>query len=73
MKTYLEKQDFSGKNVRFFITHAGGPGSCISDMKAACKGAKFGTNVDVYCSSGNDKVDFSEIDPWVKKVIAEIK
>lgn len=72
VKAFLEKQDFSGKEVRFFITHGGGPGTCISDMEEVCKGAKFGTNIDVYCASpGNGKVDYSKIGPWVKKLKAE--
>lgn len=73
VKAYLEKQDFSGKEVRFFITHGGYPGSCITGMKATCVGAKFGADLDVYCNShGGTHVDFSKIGPWIKKVTAEV-
>ena len=67
--SFLEQQNFSGKNVRFFITHAGGPGTCLSDMEEACKGAKFGEHIDIYCNSpGNGKVDDSEVAPWIEKI-----
>ena len=67
--SFLEQQNFSGENVRFFITHAGGPGACLSDMKEACKGAKFGEHIDIYCNSpGNGKVDDSEVAPWIEKI-----
>lgn len=67
--SFLEQQDFSDKEVRFFITHGGGPGSCISDMKIACKGAKFGDNIDVYGNyPGNGEIDYEKVAPWVEKM-----
>ncbi len=72
--SFMEKQDFSGKKVRFFITHAGGPGTCISDMKSACKAANFGKNIDIYCNSpGNGKVDYNETISWIKKIKEEME
>ncbi len=74
MLSFLEKQNFSDKEVRFFITHGGGPGTCISDMKTACKGANFGENVDIYCNSpGNGKVDYNETISWIKKIKKEME
>ena len=74
MLSFLEKQDFSGKKVRFFITHAGGPGTCINDMKVACEGANFGENIDIYCNSpGNGKVDYNETISWIKKIKEEME
>lgn len=71
---YLEKQDFTDKEVRFFITHGGYPGSCIDGMKNKCVGAKFGADLVIYCNShGNAQVDFSKIGPWVKTITTEIK
>ncbi|MBR1734907.1 MAG: NAD(P)H-dependent oxidoreductase [Alphaproteobacteria bacterium] len=67
--SFLEKQDFSGKEVRFFITHGGGPGTCVSDMKTACKGANFGENIDVYGNyPGNGEIDYDKVAPWIKKI-----
>ncbi len=72
--SYLEKQDFTGKKVRFFITHGGGPGTCISDMENACKGAKFGENVDTYCNyPGNGEVDYSKTIPWIENIEKEME
>lgn len=72
--SYLEKQDFTGKKVRFFITHAGGPGTCINYMKVACEGANFGENIDIYCNSpGNGKVDYNETISWIKKIKEEME
>lgn len=69
MLSFLEKQDFSDKEVRFFITHGGGPGTCISDMENACNGANFGENVDTYCNyPGNGKVDYDNTISWIKKI-----
>ena len=67
--SFLEKQDFSGKEVRFFITHGGGPGACISDMEVACKGANFGENIDVYGNyPGNGEIDYEKVAPWIEKI-----
>ena len=73
MISFLENQNFSGKNVRFFVTHAGGPGSCIEDMEKVCTGAKFGENIDIYCNSpGNGTVNSDEIPAWIERVKTEI-
>lgn len=67
--TFLEKQNFAGKIVCFFITHAGGPGDSPEDMQNICKGAIFGPNVDIYCNSpGNGEVDCSKVNPWIDEV-----
>ena len=67
--SFLEKQNFSGKEVRFFITHAGGPGACLDDLKVACKGANFGENINIYCNSpGNGIVNYDEAISWVKNI-----
>lgn len=70
--SFLEQQDFSDKEIRFFITHGGGPGACISDMETACKGAKFGDNIDIYGNySGNGKISYKKVAPWIKEISKE--
>lgn len=68
--SFIEKQDFSGRKVHFFITHGGGPGSCYEDMKSACKGANFDDDpLEIYGNyPGNGEIDREKVDKWVDKV-----
>ncbi len=74
MLSFLETQNFSGKKVRFFITHGGDPGTCISDMETVCNGANFGENVDTSCNyPGNGEVDYTNTISWIQKIKKEKK
>lgn len=71
---FLEKQKLTGKKVCLLITHGGGSGTCQEDIKTACKGAKFGSFVEVYCDfSVNEKVDNEEVKNWIKQLKEEVK
>lgn len=66
---FLEGQDFFGRKICFIVTHAGGPGSCLDDMRKACKGANFGPEVEVYCTFPvNGEFDEKSVQEWLGKV-----
>lgn len=71
--SFLEGQNFSGKKVRFFITHGGGPGTCHEDMKAACKGANFDDDLlEIYGNyPGNGEIDKEKVDQWINEKISK--
>jgi len=67
--SFLEKQDFANKKVCFFITHGGGPGSCLEDMKGASRNAIFGPHTTIYFTWPNDGTfDNKAFDNWIKKI-----
>lgn len=38
-------------------------------METACKGAKFGENIDIYGNyPGNGEIDYEKVAPWVEKI-----
>ena len=73
VKTFLHKQDFSGKTVVPFMTNGGWPGHVIKDMKKACAGAKIACEMQVqFDSNGGPQLETSEqkINVWAMSVSA---
>lgn len=71
IKTFLHKNDFTGKIVVPFMTNGGWPGHVIKDMKAACTGAKVACEMQVrFDSNGGDHLETSEkqIETWAESV-----
>ncbi len=71
VRTFLHKQDFTGKTVIPFMTNGGWPGHVIKDMKNACKGAEVVCDMQVqFDSTGGSELKTSEaqIHQWIQKV-----
>ncbi|WP_315374444.1 flavodoxin [uncultured Selenomonas sp.] len=71
VKTFLEENDFTGKTVIPFATHAGWPGHVLEDMVKACKGAKAVHEKDVRFDSSGGSVFVTpqeEIEAWLAAV-----
>lgn len=71
VRTFLHKQDFTGKIVVPFMTNGGWPGHVIKDMKEACQGAEVVCDMEVqFDSTGGSKLETSQeqIDQWVQDV-----
>lgn len=73
VRTFLSENDFSGKTVIPFATHAGWPGHAIEDMAKLCKGAKVAHEMTVRFDSagGSDLVTpQEEVEAWIAAVQA---
>ena len=70
---FLEGQDLSAKKVCFFVTHAGGPGACLDNMRKASKGANFGPEVKIYCTFPvNGEFDEKAVESWLTELKKEL-
>ena len=65
MLTFLEKFDFTGKEIHPFCTHEGsGFGNSLEELRAACKGAKIEDGLAVV---GSEARNYNEaIKAWVE-------
>lgn len=73
VKTFLHRNDFTGKTVVPFMTNGGWPGHVIRDMKSACSGAEFACEMQVrFDSGGGDRLETPEnrIAAWAQSVRA---
>lgn len=73
VKTFLHRQNFTGKTVIPFMTNGGWPGHVIKDMKKACTGAEFACEMQVkFDSNGGDHLETpeSKIEAWAQSVNA---
>ena len=73
VKTFLHRNDLSGKTVVPFMTNGGWPGHVIKDMKNACPGAEFACSMQVkFDSNGGDQLETPEnkIEAWAQSVKA---
>lgn len=71
--TFLHQQDWNGKIVVPFQTHAGWPGHVLKDVAGACVGAEIVCGMQVkFDSNGGDHLDTkeTEIEAWAQKVKA---
>ena len=69
--SFLRQQDWRGKTVVPFQTHAGWPGHVIQDIRAACEGAAFGPAMEVkFDSDGGSRMEtpVQEIGDWIIQV-----
>lgn len=69
VSTFLNSTNFSGKTVAFFQTHGGWPGHTFKDMKKACPGAVFQSELAVrFDSSGGSRLETApqEIERWIQ-------
>lgn len=68
VRTFLDQNDFSGKEVIPFMTNAGWPGTVIKDMTALCRSARISHAREIlFDSEGGDKLitPEAEIDAWI--------
>ena len=73
VKTFLHRNDFTGKTVVPFMTNGGWPGHVIRDMKKACPGANIACEMQVkFDSNGGDHLETPEekITAWAESVKA---
>ena len=73
IKTFLHRNDFTGKTVVPFMTNGGWPGHVIRDMKNACPGAEIACEMQVqFDSNGGDRLETPEnrIAAWAQSVKA---
>ena len=71
--TFLHQQDWNGKIVVPFQTHAGWPGHVLKNVAGACVGAEIVCGMQVkFDSNGGDHLDTkeTEIEAWAQKVKA---
>ena len=71
--TFLHQQDWNGKIVVPFQTHAGWPGHVLKDVAGACVGAEIVCGMQVkFDANGGDHLDTkeTEIEAWAQKVKA---
>lgn len=71
VKTFFNKNDFTGKTVIPFMTNGGWPGHVIKDMEKACKDAKCVAPMEIqFDSTGGDHLETSEkeIRQWIEEV-----
>lgn len=69
--SFLRQQDWRGKTVVPFQTHAGWPGHVIQNIRAACEGAAFGPAMEVkFDSDGGSRMEtpVQEIEDWIIQV-----
>lgn len=68
---FFADNDWSGKTVATFMTHAGWPGTVIDDMEAASAKAAHGPSVEVrFDSSGGatQMTDDAEVEAWIEEL-----
>ncbi len=73
VKTFLHRNDFTGKTVVPFMTNGGWPGHVIKDMESICSGAEFACEMRVkFDSNGGDHLETPEakINAWAQSVKA---
>ena len=71
--TFLHQQNWNGKIVVPFQTHAGWPGHVLEDIAAACRDAKVTCDMQVkFDSNGGDHLETpeTEVEMWTQKVKA---
>ncbi len=71
VKTFLHEHNFAGKTVVPFMTNGGWPGHVIKDMRNACPGAEFASEIQVkFDSEGGAKLETpdAQLDTWAKNV-----
>lgn len=69
--SFMDKIDFSGKDVALFSTHGGWPGHAISDMKKHAEGANIISTAEIqFDSNGGADLITSEdkINAWIEKL-----
>lgn len=69
--SFMDKFDFSGKDVALFSTHGGWPGHAINDMKKQANGANIISTMEIQFDStgGADLITpESKIDFWIEKL-----
>lgn len=71
--TFIRQNDFTGKTVIPFMTNAGWAGHVIKDLKAACKGAAFTSEMEIRFSADEaerDRMITSEaaIESWMQRI-----
>ena len=73
VRTFLRRNDFTGKTIVPFMTNGGWPGHIIKDMKKLCAGVDFACEMQVWFdSSGGDRLETPEKDihAWAQRVKA---
>lgn len=70
VKTFLSKNDLSGKTVILFQTHGGWPGHVFKDMRSMIQGKVTGEFAVQFDSTGGDELvtPVSEIEAWIGSV-----
>lgn len=69
--TFLNSENWTGKEVIPFMTNGGWPGHVIKDIKRVCKGAKFVHEMEIqFDSNGGDRLETSEakIASWLEQL-----
>lgn len=75
VKTFLESNNWSGKNVFLFQTHGGWPGHVITDMEESCKGAKVLDEMQIqFDSTGGDQMVTTvyECENWITALVEKL-
>lgn len=71
MRTFVESQDWAGREVIPFQTHGGWPGHLIDDVEGACAGAGFRDEMSVqFDSTGGDQMvtPEREVVAWARSI-----
>ncbi|MCR5225046.1 MAG: hypothetical protein K6C34_03095, partial [Alphaproteobacteria bacterium] len=73
--SFLEKYNFTGKKVRYFVTHGGEPKNILKEMEKACKHEISELNILIhYKWLDDDKETYNkEFKSWIGKIKAETR
>lgn len=70
IRTFLSKNDLSGKNIRPFATNAGWLGRTFKEIKSLCPNSNINDEMNIVFESYSDKLVTKEqdIEKWIDKL-----
>ena len=70
IRTFLSKNDLSGKNIRPFATNAGWLGRTFKEIKSLCPNSNINDEMNIVFESYSDKLVTKEqdIEKWIGKL-----